>query len=211
MFWLDSDAGILHRNEYLIGPVLARSYPQFAMAVCHRTHGLDAVHQKIRYDLLQLDAIGIDRWKRRPEVEPKRYTMKVDFPADQRDDVVDDLFYIEPPAFERPPFGQRADTLNHVARVPRAADHLFDCAMCLVNSWHLAVKPSKARIAIRDDGGGWLIYFMGDGGCQFTQRRHARYVCEFGLRLAQAFRGDHMFAEIADDHERGLHPLRVWP
>jgi hypothetical protein len=69
MFRLDSGAAILHRDEYLIGPFLARSYPQLAMAVCHHTHGLDAVHQKIHYDLLQLDAVAIDRWKRRPEIE----------------------------------------------------------------------------------------------------------------------------------------------
>src|SRR5258708_35806328 len=171
MIRLDSGAGILHRKEYLIGPVLAVSYPQFAMAVYHRTHGLDAVQQKIRYDLLQLDAIAIDRWKRRPEVEPQRYTMKVDFAADQRDDVVDDLTYIEPHTFEGPPFGQRADTLNHVARVPRAADHLFDRATCLINSWHLAVKPSKARIAIRAEGRETLTCFMREAGCQVRQRR----------------------------------------
>src|SRR5260221_9339015 len=112
MFRFDSDAGILHRDEYLIGPVLARSDAKFAMAACHRTHGLDAVHQKIRYNLLQLDAIAIDRWKRRSEVEPQIYTMKADFPADQRDDVVEYLIYIEPPTFEGPLFGQRADMLN---------------------------------------------------------------------------------------------------
>ena len=52
VFRLDSGAGIFHRNKYLIGPVLARSYPQFAMAFCHCAHGLDAVHQKIHYNLL---------------------------------------------------------------------------------------------------------------------------------------------------------------
>src|SRR5712671_489292 len=211
MFRLDSDAGILHRNEHLIGPVHARSDPQVAIAVCHRTHALDAVHQVIRYDLLQLDTVAIDRWKGPPEIEPQSYSMNADFPADQRDDVVDDLIYIEPHTFEGPPLGQRADTLNHVARVPRAADHLFDRATYLVNSWHLAVKPSKACIAIRDDGGEWLVYFMGDGGCQFTQRRHARYACEFRLRLAQGFRGEHMLGEVAADREHGLHPVRVWP
>src|ERR1700726_2701716 len=61
MFRLDSDTGILHRDQYLIGPVLARSYAQFATTVCHRTHGLNAVHQKIHYNLLQLDAVAIDR------------------------------------------------------------------------------------------------------------------------------------------------------
>src|SRR6266852_4900656 len=95
MFRLDSDAGILHRNEYLIGPVLARSYPQFATAACHRTHRLDAIHQKINHNLLQLDAVAIDRWKRPLEVEPQRYTMNVDLSADQRDDVVDDFIDVE--------------------------------------------------------------------------------------------------------------------
>src|ERR1700741_3443540 len=105
MFRLDSDAAILHRHEYLIGLVLARSYPRFAIAVCHHTDSLDAVHQKIHYNLLQLDAVAIDPWKRRPELEPQRYTMNVDFPSDERDDVVDDLIYIEPHGFERALFG----------------------------------------------------------------------------------------------------------
>src|SRR3981189_81496 len=146
-----------------------------------------------------------------PEVEPQSYTMNVDFTADQRDAVVDDLIYIEPHVFERALFGQCADALNHVARVSRAADHLFDRATCLVNSGPLAVKPSEACIAKRDDGGERLVYFMGDGGGQFAQRRHARYVCELRLRLAQGFRGEHMFAEVADDQECRLDPLRVWP
>jgi hypothetical protein len=59
--------------------------------------------------LLQLDAVAIDWWKRRPELEPQKYTMNIDFPADQRDDVVDDLIYIESQGFERALFGQRAD------------------------------------------------------------------------------------------------------
>src|ERR1700704_5055712 len=162
MFRFDSDAGILHRDEYLVGPVLARSDAKFAMAVCHRTHGLDAVHQKIHYNLLQLDAVAIDRWKRRPEVEPQRYSMNVDLPADQLDDVVDGLIYVEPHAFESALLGQRADARNHVARVSRAADHLFDRAACLVNSRHLASKPSEACIAIRDYAGERLVHFMGD-------------------------------------------------
>jgi hypothetical protein len=64
IFRLDSDAGILYRNEYLVGPVLPRSYQQFATAVGHGTHGLDAVHQKIQYNLLQLDAVAMD-WRKR--------------------------------------------------------------------------------------------------------------------------------------------------
>jgi hypothetical protein len=52
MFRFDFGAGILHRNEYLIGPVLARSYAKFAMAVCHGAHGLDSVHQKIHYNFV---------------------------------------------------------------------------------------------------------------------------------------------------------------
>ena len=49
---LDSGTGILDRNKYPIGPVLLRSYPQLVTAACHGTRGLDAVHQKIYYDLL---------------------------------------------------------------------------------------------------------------------------------------------------------------
>ena len=70
MFRRDSGAGILHRNEYLIGPVLARAYQQFATGPRHPTHGLNAVHQKIHHNLLQLDAVAIDGWERRPQVEP---------------------------------------------------------------------------------------------------------------------------------------------
>src|SRR5258707_3568184 len=124
MFRFDSDAGILHRDEYLVGPVLARSDAKFAMAVCHRTHGLDAVHQKIHYNLLQLDAVAIDRWKRRPEVEPQSYTMNIDFPADQRDDVVDDFVDVELRCFERALLRHRADARNHLAHVYCTADHL---------------------------------------------------------------------------------------
>src|SRR6266851_2641313 len=116
IFQLDSGARILHRNEYLIGLVLARSYPQFATAACHGTQGLDAVHQKIHDNLLELDAVAIDRWKRRPEVEPQRYTINVDLPADQRDDVVDDFIDVELHGFERALLGQRTDARNHVAR-----------------------------------------------------------------------------------------------
>ena len=89
--------------------------------------------------------------------------------------------------------------LNHVARVFRAPDHLFDCAKCLVNSGHLAVKPSEACIAKHDDGGERLVHFMGDGGRQFAQCRHARDVREFRLRLAQC-----VFGVISADLRRNI-------
>src|ERR1700722_8139268 len=142
--------------------MLARSYLQFAMAACHRTHGLDAVHQKIHYNLLQLDAVAIDQWKRRRKVEPQRYTANVDFPTDQWDHVLNGFVDVELRSFERALLGQRPDARNHVARASCAADHLLDRAACLVNSRHLAAKPSKACIAIRDDAGERLIHFMGD-------------------------------------------------
>ena len=63
-FRLDPDAGILDRNEYLVGPVHSRSYLQYATAVGYGSHGLDGVHQKIQYDLLQLDAVAMDRRQR---------------------------------------------------------------------------------------------------------------------------------------------------
>ena len=49
---LDSGAGVLDRNKYVIGSVLLRSYPQLVTAARHGTRGLDAVHQKIHQDLL---------------------------------------------------------------------------------------------------------------------------------------------------------------
>jgi len=101
IFRLDSGAGILHRDAYLIGPVLERPYLQFARTACDATHGLDAVHQKIHDNLLQLDAVAINRRKRRPEVEPQRYAVNVDFLADQRDDVVDGFVDVELRCFER--------------------------------------------------------------------------------------------------------------
>ena len=52
-------------------------------------------------------------------------------------------------------------------------------------------RSSQRRQASRvgDDGGERLVYFMGDGGGQFAQRRHARDMCEFRLRLAQCLLG----------------------
>jgi hypothetical protein len=49
---LDSGTGILDRNKYLIGPMLLRSYTQLVTAAWHRIRGLNAIHQKIHYDLL---------------------------------------------------------------------------------------------------------------------------------------------------------------
>ncbi len=158
MFRFDSDAGILHRDEYLIGPVLARSDAKFAMAVCHRTHGLDAVHQKIHYNLLQLDAVAIDRWKRRPELEPQRYTMNVDFPADQRDDVVDDLIYIEPHAFERALFDRanliahrcfkslQTRTFNYIHFRYPAGTHRVDCQLCPLTKRKTSASSEYFRV-----------------------------------------------------------------
>src|SRR5262249_11314260 len=57
---LDSDAGVLDRDEYLTGPILTRPYAQLMRTVRHRTRGLDAVHQEIHDDLLQLDPITKD-------------------------------------------------------------------------------------------------------------------------------------------------------
>src|SRR5882757_8388198 len=132
------------------------------MAACHRIHGLDTVHQKIHYNLLQLDAVAIDRRKRRPEIELQSYSMSVDLPEDHRDDVIDGLIYIKPHAFGRALLGQRADARNHFARVSGTADHLFDRDSCLVNSRYLAVKPSEACTAIRDHAGKRLAHFMSD-------------------------------------------------
>ncbi len=52
-----------------------------------------------------------------------------------------------------------------------------------------AVEPAQTGLGIGDDGCERLVHFMGDGGRQFAQCRHARYVREFRLRLAQCVFG----------------------
>src|SRR5467141_3170409 len=49
-----------------------------------------------------------------------------------------------------------------------------------------AVEPTPAGRRGIDDGGERLVHFMGDGGCQFAQRRHARYACELHLGIEEA-------------------------
>src|ERR1700677_307600 len=50
---------------------------------------------------------------------------------------------------------------------------------------------------------------MGDRGRQLPHRRDAIGMRKCYLSLAQGFRGKHMLGEVAANHERGLHPLRV--
>jgi hypothetical protein len=88
--------------------------------------------------------------------------------------------------------------LNHVARVFRAPDHLFDCAKCLVNSGHLAVKPSEACIAKHDDGGERLVHFMGDGGRELTHGGDAVGVRQLHLHIAEGLFGALALDELTD-------------
>ena len=60
----DSDPGVLYRDEYLIVPVLTRSYLKIARAAGRGTKGLDTVDQKIHHDLLQLNAVT-EHWRQR--------------------------------------------------------------------------------------------------------------------------------------------------
>ena len=51
---------ILDRNEQIAGPVDLRSYPQHPRLAHDRAHRLDAIHDQIEDDLLQLNPVAHD-------------------------------------------------------------------------------------------------------------------------------------------------------
>src|SRR5271163_3842733 len=125
--------------------------------------------------------------------------MSINLPANQRDDLVDELIDIELCSFERSFLGEPAGAGNHVARAPRAADHLFDRASRLIESRRLKVEPSQARVAIGDDASERLVDFVRDRGRQLPQGRQPRGVGELSLRDPQRLFGALAFGDVERD------------
>src|SRR3981081_4366411 len=78
---------------------------------------------------------------------------------------------------------------------PDAPDHLTGPIAVVDDPFHraarcvqvgTAIEPAQTGLGVGDDAGERLVHFMGDGGCQFAQRRQARYACELHLGFEEA-------------------------
>src|ERR1700676_2960241 len=129
----------------------------------------------------------------------------------QRDDLPDDVIDVERDLLNAGLVRERPDAPDHLTRPISVVYYPFHRAAHCIQVGSFAVEPPQTGLRVGDDGGERLVHFMGDGGCQLAQHRHARYVCKLHLRLAQGFRGEHMFGKVSADREHGLHPLRGRP
>ena len=115
--------------------------------------------------------------------------MAAQFTLYQRDDLPDDVVEVERRLLHISVLRERPDTPDYLACPVAVVDDPFHRAACCGQVGSFAVEPAQTGLGIDNDGGERLVHFMGDGGSQFTQRRHARYMCEFRLRPAQRLLG----------------------
>ena len=95
--------------------------------------------------------------------------------------------------------GEGPQPSDHVARAPRADDHLFDRAARLIESRRLAVEPSEARVAKGNDARERLVDFVGDRGRQLPQGGQPRGVGELRLRDPKRLFGALAFGDVDRD------------
>jgi len=84
---------------------------------------------------------------------------------------------------------ERPDAPDHLTRPNCVVYYPFHGAARCVQVRSSAVEPAQTGLGVGDDGGERLVHFMGDRGCNFPERRDARYVCEIRLRLTKRFFG----------------------
>src|SRR6202521_2824777 len=94
----------------------------------------------------------------------------------QRDGLSYDVVDVERDLFNVSLFRERTDAPYHLTRPISVFDNPFHRATRSVQVGSVAVEPEQTGLGIGDDGGERLVHFMGNGGRQFAQRRHARYV-----------------------------------
>ena len=199
IFRLDSDTGILDRNEYLIGSLLVRAYPQFVTAACHGTHGLNAVHKKIHHDLLQQDPITQHRRQRRRKFQLQGNTMGEHFVPEKEYCLFDHVIDIERHFSDVGLVRERADALEHLTRPIALVDDPPQGLARFAQVGSFAIEPAQASRGIGDDGGERLVHFVRDRGCQLAQGCDARGVRDLGLSIKQFLSGPFGRGDV---HER---------
>ena len=178
-----------HRDQNLACIILARPDHQLARPVRDRLHRFNAVDDEIEDDLLQLDPIAEDRGKGRGEFHSQRHPVAGQFVMQQADHLVDDFIDVERRLLIGSLVDQRADALDHFARPVAVLDDGLHRAARFLQVGRVAVEPAQAGCGVGDDGGQRLVHLMGDRGGELPERRHARDMRKFRLRLMQLLFG----------------------
>src|ERR1700676_3946440 len=98
------------------------------------------------------------------------------------DDVIDIEWHLLNVGF----FRERPDPPDHLARTAAVVDDPFHRAPRSGKVGSVAVEPAQTGLGVGHGSGERLVHFMGDRGCQFAQRRPARYACELHLGVEEA-------------------------
>ena len=153
-------------------------------------HGLNAVHHQIDDHLLQLDPIAEDRRQGRRQL---RFASDILWLTNSRcTSAMTSLIasLMSSGTFSISVFFASARTRRiDLARPNAIVDDPFHRAARLRPGRAPRGRANADSLGVGDHGGERLVHFMGDRGCQFAQRRHARDMREFRLRLVQRFLG----------------------
>src|ERR1700722_2882313 len=79
---------------------------------------------------------------------------------------------------------ERTYSPDYLARTIAIFEDPLHGTACFGQVWCFALEPAQAGLGVRDDAGKRLVYLVRNGGGQFSQRRNARDVSEFGLRFS---------------------------
>src|SRR5882672_8598494 len=130
----------------------------------------------------------------------------------QRDRFPDDVIDVERHLLNVGLVRERPDAPDYFTRPIAFIDDPVHGGARFVQVGGTAVEPTPAGRRGIDDGGEWLVHFMGDGGCQFAQRRHARYACELHLGIEEALLASPqlLFCPLAVGHVDDKDNPLVW-
>src|SRR6266542_4017153 len=199
--------------------VITHTRPNCAVAIplcdnydftaAHRriAHGIKGIDKEIEQDLLQLDRIAFNRrqiWLEQ-RLQLARAQHRITFYH------VHHVHYKIVQIYPLPDLGaffhHAANTANHFAGAASICDDINEQFAYLTEIDIPAINKTLSRAGVADNSRKRLIYFMGNGGRQFTHHGHATEMTNFFMALS-CFRFSELASRDVRDRSQNKHALR---
>ena len=178
------DAGVADRHQHSLVVRSPRCDRELARPV-HFLHGLDAVHDEVHHDLLQLHPIAHRLGQIGGQVRPDRYAVSHGFAAQQDDHLPDQVVHIHRRPFRCALLEEQENPADDFGRACSVLDDSHRRGTRLFDVRVVAAEPEHAGIGVGEGGSDRLIHFMRQRDRQLAHGGHPADVGEIRLRLTQ--------------------------
>jgi hypothetical protein len=177
----------------------SRGHHQLPRAFRNPSHRIDAIHDQIQQNLLQLNSVAQHRSIASGQVGLERNALAAQLAGGERQHFSYDVVDIEPGELRTGLLGERSQTADHVACARAVPHDSGECIPGLVEIGLLPIQPVQTRRAVRRDAGERLVDLVGDRGCHLAQGRQPRGMGKLRLGDSQRLFRALAFGDV--DHE----------